>query len=73
MFEDIETVLDASVRSDEMRVEIRKIVETHDLDQDLAKEIDDYEAFTTSLTQLMYHELREVQETESINWSWFVT
>jgi hypothetical protein len=61
LFEELDTVLDSSVHADELRLAIRKIVETHDLDQEIARDIDDYEAFKDALTSLAYQERRESQ------------
>jgi len=62
LFEEIDTVLDSSVHGDELRLAIRKLIETHDLDQEVARDIDDYPAFKDALTSLAYQERRESQE-----------
>ncbi len=62
LFEEIDIVLDSSVHADELRLAMRKLVEDHDLDQDVAQDIDEFEAFKNALTSLAYQQRRESQD-----------
>jgi len=62
LFEDVDRSLDASVASDEVRLELARLKSRFELEQDVSADIADYEQFKEALVSLAYQERLASQE-----------
>lgn len=64
LLEEIDTVLDKSLDSEELRLEMRRLAERFDLDHDITESVEKYEDFKDALTTLAYQARLDSQDPE---------